>query len=259
MQLSFYKYHGAGNDFILVDNRTGIAETLSQPQIEHLCSRHKGVGADGLLLLNTHPQHAFELLYFNADGHPGSLCGNGSRCAVKFAHQLGFFPTEGTFQAYDGPHLGQVLPDGSITIQLYPPTEKPRLTPFGWFLDTGSPHVVQLLEELDLKTLDVVGQGRNIRYHSMFEPGGTNVNFVRPLASGHLAIRTYERGVEDETLACGTGVTAAAWVYAQHRLHTAPWELTLEAMGGTLRVSFNGQLLMLTGPAMAVYEGTVSL
>ena len=207
--MPFHKYQGAGNDFVLIDQRDQPRiDRRNQPLIARLCDRRFGIGGDGLMLLANHPDYDFEMIYFNADGRPGSMCGNGGRCMVAFAKKLGLFAEETHFLAVDGPHRARLPRPGWVELHMND-VEAVEMTPDYFYLDTGSPHYVQFVPDLD--QVDVVRQGRAIRYNDRFRERGTNVNFVERRTDG-LGIATYERGVEDETLACGTGVTAAALV-----------------------------------------------
>ena len=238
MKLSFYKYHGTGNDFILVDNREGTI-ALSKKQIERLCDRHFGVGANGLMLLTSEKGYDFGMVYFNADGNESTLCGNGGRCITAFAHMLGIIGQSARFLASDGEHTAKILKDeGNVkwvrlkmadvtTPPLAPPqqgrgvsdieTDKSSfvLRPSSFLIDTGSPHLVIFVE--NVSEIDAVSEGRKLRDDPQFAPDGTNVDFVEIMES-NLFVRTYERGVENETLSCGTGVTAAAMAYASWQL-----------------------------------------
>lgn len=270
--MTFTKYHGAGNDFIIMLAPDGQPpfDLADEALVARLCDRHFGIGADGLIILRPAPGVAFEMLYYNADGRLGSLCGNGSRCAVRAALDAGWLTVgpgeEITFLAADGPHAAALLPDGLIRLRMHdvgPARFLPEhhLGP-AYFLDTGSPHMVTLLAG-GLDELELMAEGRTLRYDARFAPGGTNVNFAEALP-GHegLRIRTYERGVEAETLACGTGITATALVAAQHYGMASP--VSLEAIGGHLRVEFcrhpDGSFtdIALIGPAEKVFTGTIS-
>ncbi len=258
--MHFFKYQGAGNDFILLDNRIGEIR-LTAPQIQKLCDRRLGIGADGLMLLNTSTEADFQMSYFNADGNPGSLCGNGSRCMIRFAHDLGIRKTRYDFLASDGLHQAEILPDGNIRLQMHD-VNRLEATDQGFFLDTGSPHVVRVVN--DLEKLDVDQVGRSIRHHPLFAPGGTNVNFLQRTSDpGQIRVRTFERGVEAETLSCGTGVTACALVLAQ--LDQTIRETHIHTAGGDLRVSYQTndfeqfRDIWLMGPAKRVFEGEIEL
>lgn len=258
--MQFHKYQGTGNDFVLIDNRSGDIH-LSPEQIERLCHRRFGIGADGLMLLNSHSAFDFEMKYFNADGRPGSLCGNGSRCIVQFAYDLGIQKSVYQFLASDGPHEAECLPDGQIRIHM---NDLDAIQPVGGdlYMNTGSPHVVRFVK--DLKELDVFGIGRSIRYHEQFAPGGTNVNFLeRTSDPNQIHVRTYERGVEDETYSCGTGVTACALALAYTdqlvratTVHTKGGELTVHYQTSDFK-NFHG--ICLTGPATHVFHGEINL
>ena len=264
MTLNFAKYQGTGNDFVLIDDRAnpGRDETFpaaNQALVERLCHRRFGIGADGLILLRNDPDYDFRMVYFNADGAEGSMCGNGGRCIVRFAHDLGLFESETRFIAVDGEHVAVVCEE-DIFLKMSAVSgieERDSLT----FLNTGSPHVVRFVD--DLESLDVVAEGRTIRYHSAFQPGGTNVNFAQVIDDNTLFVRTYERGVEDETYSCGTGVTAVALV--AHQQLSMPDPVFIQTLGGNLRVSFNAHPnnqfdnIYLIGPAKRVFAGTITV
>lgn len=256
--MHFFKYQGAGNDFILFDNRTGSVQ-LDPHTIEKLCDRRFGIGADGLMLLNKHPTLDFEMKYFNADGHPGSLCGNGSRCLIRFAYDIGIQKSNYHFLASDGEHQANILSGGDISLHMKNVEEIKRIDDF-FFLNTGSPHVVKFVT--DLNTLNVYDVGRTLRYDSRFAPGGANVNFVeRAAAPGVITVRTYERGVEEETFSCGTGVTACALALAY--IDESCRETRIQTRGGDLSVRYQTQDfnrfedIWLTGPAKKVFEGEI--
>ncbi|CAG0907405.1 unnamed protein product, partial [Cyprideis torosa] len=253
MQLQFFKYQGAGNDFILIDNRDG-GINLNTEQIHRLCDRHFGIGADGLMLLETSDTSAFKMVYFNSDGNESTLCGNGGRCIVRFAEHLGVAQKEVNFQAIDGVHFARIFPD-RIELSMHD-VSVIKEEEGSFFLDTGSPHHVVFVE--DVAALDVKKLGAEIRYSEKYQKEGVNVNFVEVLEDG-LKVRTYERGVEDETLACGTGVTAAA-IAAHYCGKTAAMVVPIQAQGGALSVSFKAQNkqygeVVLSGPAVKVFAG----
>ncbi len=261
--MTFHKYHGAGNDFILLDDRTNtLHETFDQATIARWCDRHFGIGADGMMFLRSHPDFDFEMVYYNADGAPSSMCGNGGRCIVRFAADLGLQQAEYKFLAVDGPHRATILENGWVALEMSDVTGISEPTPGKAFvLDTGSPHYITFVE--DLHDIDVVRQGRSIRQSPPYARQGINVNFVLEGDQG-LQILTYERGVEDETLACGTGVTAAA-IAAIHRAGVADgyFQIPVRAKGGALSV--RGRLhneryteLWLEGPAVRVFAGSMS-
>ncbi|MBL7783362.1 MAG: diaminopimelate epimerase [Saprospiraceae bacterium] len=263
--MKFWKYQGAGNDFIMLDQRMRHTITRSDTQlIEHLCDRRFGIGADGLILLQEKEGYDFEMVYFNADGKESTMCGNGGRCIAAFAHHLGLVGGTCRFVAIDGPH------DAIIKAQedTYKPVwvelcmkdvEKIERQSEAFVLDTGSPHYVRFTDHLDQK--DMVAEGRAVRYSDAFQASGINVNLVEKKADG-LHIRTYERGVEDETLACGTGVTAAALSsMANSHASAGMIEVPVFAKGGQLSVRFishdNGHFsdIWLCGPAQQVFWG----
>ncbi|WP_460638534.1 diaminopimelate epimerase [Larkinella harenae] len=254
--MEFFKYQGTGNDFILIDDRNETFP-VSQERIAQLCHRRFGIGADGLILLRNHPDYDFRMVYFNADGGEGSMCGNGGRCIVRFAHDLGLFEKETRFLAVDGEHLASVN-GGEVSLKMNDVARIDQQTDYS-FLNTGSPHFVKLVE--DIESMDVVAEGRPVRYSEQFAPGGTNANFIEAIGNNALFVRTYERGVEDETYSCGTGVTAAALVAHQQLGMASP--VAIRTLGGNLNVSFetaeNGGFnnLYLTGPALRVYRGSI--
>jgi len=262
MELPFHKYQGAGNDFVIIDQRSeSWIDPGNQPLVARLCDRRFGIGADGLMLLVSHPDYDFEMVYFNADGRPGSMCGNGARCIVAFAKKRGLFSEETHFLAVDGPHRARMPRPEWVELHMTDVTAVETAPDF-YFLDTGSPHYVQFVPALD--QVDVVSRGRAIRYNDRFREVGTNVNFVERRADG-LHIGTYERGVEDETLACGTGVTAAALVSSlESAADEADLEIPVYARGGDLSVRFRreGQRftnIWLCGPATFVFRGQINL
>lgn len=264
----FYKYHGCGNDFIIIDrtreaSESEISDWLNEQKIREICTWHTGVGADGLIVLMPSQRFAFRMDYYNADGRLGSLCGNGSRCAVRCAHDLGIKPdADGLFrfEAHDGIHTAQ-CEGNSIAVSLldFPVPEKSL---HGWFVNNGSPHF--LIHVHDTREVDVEGEGRIWRSHAQFAPGGTNVNFIEVVEHSCLKIRTFERGVERETMACGTGVTAsAAWyasIYPEKKESARDYSICVETLGGELQVFFsmtNNSIssVQLIGPAVFVFEG----
>lgn len=259
MTINFTKYQGTGNDFVLVDDRAETFPATNQALIAHLCDRRFGIGADGLILLRNDGELDFQMVYFNADGAEGSMCGNGGRCIVRFAHDLGLFASETHFRAVDGEHVAVVCEE-EIFLKMSDVAgidERDGLT----FLDTGSPHVVRFVD--DLEAFDVVADGRRIRHGDAFLPGGTNVNYAEPVDDHTLFVRTYERGVEAETFSCGTGVTAV--VLAAHRQRNMPDPVFVKTLGGNLRVSFNPLLtggfdnIYLIGPATRVFAGSITV
>jgi diaminopimelate epimerase len=258
MKIHFYKYHGAGNDFILVDNRDRQI-ALSIEQIAFLCHRRFGIGADGLMLLQAIDNADFEMVYFNADGNESTMCGNGGRCIAAFAHRLGITGDTMEFMAIDGMHKAEVLQGGNVALHMQDVHTIEFEKDYA-ILNTGSPHFIQWVD--DAATIDVFARGREIRNRSEFQPKGINVNFVNRTKDG-INIRTYERGVEDETLACGTGVTAAAIAAVGKK--KGSYTIPVKAMGGMLSVSFDkksettAEHIVLTGGATFVFEGEVDV
>jgi diaminopimelate epimerase len=257
MNLTFYKYQGTGNDFVMIDNRQQVFDKTNTKQIAFLCDRRFGVGADGLILLESHDSCDFKMVYFNADGNESSMCGNGGRCIVAFAKFLGVIVDEATFEAIDGLHKATII-DDLVRLQMQNvntiENHKSHV-----FLDTGSPHHVQM--EANLSDFDVTTFGRKIRQGSPYNKAGSNVNFVSKISDEKFAVRTYERGVEDETLSCGTGVTAVA-LAMNYIGETEKNHLALQTEGGELQVSFdtseNGyENIWLIGPATQVFKGTI--
>lgn len=259
MQLNFSKYHGAGNDFILVDNREGGIQ-LTKEQVAFLCNRHLGIGADGLMLLETAAGYDFRMVYYNSDGGESTMCGNGGRCITAFAKKLGIIGNTTSFVAIDGPHEAFYTAGGLISLHMQN-VNGIKIHEGYCMLDTGSPHYIKWVT--DVQNTDVVHQGRAIRNEERFQPKGINVNFVQVITDNSLWIRTYERGVEDETLSCGTGVTAGA--IAATGNETGSFEITVQTPGGKLQVSFikntpaSANDVILTGPAMFVFEGSIAL
>ncbi len=260
-QLSFSKYHGTGNDFILVEDPDGSWEyRLTQPVIEGLCTRHTGVGADGLMLLQRTAGYDFRMVYYNSDGRESSFCGNGSRCLVAFAHRLGWIGKEAWFVASDGDHEARVLDGGQISVHMKSiALVKPHGS--GVVLDSGSPHYVTVVPDVDRE--DLIRRAHQIRYAPEFAGEGINVNLMAEVNDG-LRIRTYERGVEDETLSCGTGVTASAIAWAAERAGEGNGQVDIQTRGGQLSVSwekghYGFRNIWLTGPATLVFQATVDL
>jgi diaminopimelate epimerase len=256
----FYKYEGAGNDFILFDNRDQ-ALSLQTKEIEKLCDRHFGIGADGLILIQNDAASDFEMIYFNADGHLGSMCGNGARCAVHFAHHLRMIETETVFKTYDGIHRAAFVNDETIKVSMSE-VENIGRRQDDFLINSGSPHYVKFVPALEL---DVFNEGRKIRYNPEFKENGVNVNFVLN-DYGKISMRTYERGVENETLSCGTGTVAAAiatYLREQNKELTACYEI--QAPGGILKIYFKRQDdgtfsdIWLEGSAKMVFSGEINM
>lgn len=260
MLLTFYKYQGTGNDFIMVDNRLDSFPKENTQLIEQLCDRRFGIGADGLILLENHTTYHFKMVYFNSDGNESSMCGNGGRCLVAFAKQLGIIEATAEFEAVDGYHYAKIIGDDLVSLQMKD-VDRIAVHQDYSFLNTGSPHHVQLVS--NLKNLDVKTEGAKIRYSDLYGKAGSNINFVHQLENDIFAVRTYERGVEDETLSCGTGATAVA-IAMHHVGKTKSNSIDLQVEGGKLSVQFkenNGVYsdVFLVGPATFVFEGTIDL
>lgn len=258
MEIHFYKYQGAGNDFIMIDSR-GKNLSLSQPQIERLCNRRFGVGADGLILLEDCVGVDFQMNYYNADGFLGSMCGNGGRCVVAFAKQIGIIEDRCTFMAFDGIHKAVCEENDLISLQMIDVGEVEVMNG-AWHLDTGSPHLVYFKD--NIAAIDVQEAGASIRYSEHFNDKGINVNFAERIGD-ELFVRTYERGVEAETLACGTGATAVAIAAFESGLISEN-RVELNVKGGTLTVSFKRsndlyQDVHLLGNARLVYSGIINV
>ncbi len=254
--MQFFKYQGTGNDFILIDNRA----LNFQGNVAQLCDRRFGIGADGLMLLQNKAGYDFEMVYYNSDGNISSMCGNGGRCIVAFAKHLGIIDIDTHFIAIDGEHEARVHPDGRVSLGMNPVMDIAR-DQEAFVLDTGSPHYVKQVS--DIKEIDLVGDAQEVRYNEPYKQDGINVNFIELKDKG-LKIRTYERGVEDETLSCGTGVTAAA--ISHHQILNegdGSFVKEVEAVGGDLQVKFNyaGSVgytdIQLIGPAEFVFEGEI--
>jgi len=261
VKIQFYKYQGAGNDFILVDNRDKSIDHTDPQLISRLCNRRFGIGGDGIMFLQNVEGYDFEMIYYNADGQPSSMCGNGGRCIVAFAKLLGIIDTETDFLAVDGPHYAKISAEGDwVSLQMIDVNAVNR-DGDAYVLNTGSPHYITLTE--GLKDKDVYHEGYAIRNNNTYKAKGINVNFVEPTANGYF-VRTFERGVEDETYACGTGVTAVALAMAQHNKQTGTIETPVKVLGGDLNIRFNydGKVftdIFLEGPAKLVFEGFFEL
>ncbi len=254
MSIPFEKYQGAGNDFIMIDNRAGNFFSHQQALIARMCHRHTGIGADGLIELVMDAGDIPRMIYYNADGKEGSLCGNGSRCFALFLQSLGLLQNEKQFKASDGMHEVIFLPNGEISFAF----KEPKIIEAGdgfFVMDTGSPHYVKWVEDL---SLDVFAEGKKIRNSEPYRDRGINVNFALVI-NDEIQLRTYERGVENETLACGTGVVAAA-IAAHLSGKIKKDTIKVNAKGGTLQVSFKQNKtsitdVWLTGPAKRVFSG----
>lgn len=264
MKLQFYKYQATGNDFVILDNRA-LKLSFSAAEIERICDRKFGIGADGLMLIEADEKSDFTLQYFNSDGSQ-SLCGNGSRAAVSFASKLGIVNGKAVFNAYDGIHEAELVNAETVRLRMNDVTEVQKEGD-DFFIYTGSPHYIRIVA--DVERYPVVDEGQKIRYSDSFKPGGTNVNFITLQGDNTIFVRTYERGVEDETLSCGTGVTAAALAASYHG-YASP--VKVKTKGGELSVEFksshsglsSGQpgmftAIFLIGPAKMVFKGELEL
>ena len=257
MNITFHKYHGTGNDFILIDNREHTFPSENEELIGQLCQRHTGIGADGLILLENDQVTDFKMVYFNADGRPGSMCGNGGRCIVAFAKSLGIISKDTTFNASDGIHQASI--DDRIVSLKMQNVRDIRKKPGYQFLNTGSPHHVQLVN--NLANFEVLKEGKRLRY-GLYGQKGSNINFVESVGENAFSVRTYERGVENETLSCGTGVTAVALAMYDAGI-TSSEKVEIQTKGGTLDVVFHKNSeqytdIFLIGPAVEVYKGEIS-
>jgi diaminopimelate epimerase len=260
MQLSFYKYQGTGNDFILIDNRLNEI-TLTNEQVKFLCDRRFGIGADGLMLLELEPGTDFKMVYYNSDGNTSSMCGNGGRCIVAFAKHLGIIDNKAKFLAIDGMHEASINENEIVSLKMQDVKSVEAGDDF-FYLNTGSPHYVKLVNNIE--AYDVKNTGAAIRNNVRFKEIGTNVNFIER-TDERLFVRTYERGVEDETYSCGTGVTAAALVAAIKGISNGKNNCLIKTLGGELEVKFERVLeqnfynIWLIGPAVKVFTGTITI
>jgi len=260
MQIKFYKYQGTGNDFVMIDNRAQKFPKEDINLIAHLCDRRFGIGGDGLILLENDPESDFKMVYYNSDGNQSTMCGNGGRCLVAFAKKLAVIDNKTTFNAVDGLHHAAVDVDGIVSLQMIDVDSINKFEHYS-FLNTGSPHHVQIVD--DLENYNVKDNGATIRYSELYGDEGSNINFVKKIDDITFSLRTYERGVEDETLACGTGATAVAIAMNATGVTDAT-AINLNVEGGKLAVSFdvnNDQYtnIFLKGPAEFVFEGTIEV
>ena len=260
MKIEFYKYQGTGNDFVILDNRDNKYDAITTRQVKYICNRHFGIGADGLMLLNNIAGADFKMVYFNADGNESTMCGNGGRCLVKFAADRGIFRNSYLFTAIDGAHKATIDTDGVVRLQMLDVKKVDHHNTHA-VVNTGSPHYVKY--STDVKNLNVPELGHEIRYSKEFAPEGINVNFVETTDEDAIYVRTYERGVEDETLSCGTGVTASALLSAHNDIGFNT--VIVKTPGGNLSVEFdkiNDQTfenIWLCGPAQFVFKGEIEI
>jgi diaminopimelate epimerase len=260
MLIEFYKYQGTGNDFVMIDNRAGVFPKENVGLIAHLCDRRFGIGGDGLILLENDTETDFRMVYYNSDGNQSSMCGNGGRCLVAFAKDLSVIKSSCTFIATDGLHHATVANDGIVSLQMIDVNTIKKESDYT-FMNTGSPHHVQIVD--DLEHYNVKENGAALRYGSLYGKEGSNINFVKKIDDTTFSLRTYERGVEDETLACGTGATAVA-IAMNATGQTNASSIKLNVEGGKLEVSFDkmGDLftnVFLIGPAKFVFKGTIEI
>ena len=260
MQLEFYKYQGTGNDFVMIDNRTGFFPKENVQLVDRLCDRRFGIGADGLILLENDSETDFKMVYYNSDGNQSSMCGNGGRCLVAFAKKLNLIKNSCSFIATDGLHHAKIAENGQVSLQMIDVLNV-NINPDYVFLNTGSPHHVQMVE--DLENYNIKENGATIRYGELYGKEGSNINFVKQINADTFSLRTYERGVEDETLSCGTGATAAA-IAMNATGKTNATSIHLNVEGGKLEVSFDKYddqftNVFLIGPAEFVFKGEIEI
>ena len=260
MTVKFYKYQGTGNDFVMIDNRETRFKPDMKNEIAFLCDRKFGIGADGLILLQEMDGYNFEMVYFNSDGSESTMCGNGGRCLIQFAHDIELIGNHCTFWAIDGPHEGEILNNGMVSLKMKDVTHIEN-SENAFVLNTGSPHFVCFMNEVS--KMNVVQEAQKVRYSDRFTKEGINVNFVEKKSHQEIFVRTYERGVEDETLSCGTGVVASSLALA-HKSGMAINSVLVDTLGGKLQVRFqqagNGyHSIYLEGPAQRVFSGEIQI
>ncbi len=259
MKIHFYKYHGTGNDFILIDNRNNEFAFIDKNIIYKMCSRNFGIGADGLMLLNNHNKYDFEMDYYNADGSGSTMCGNGGRCIVAFAKKLNIVNNSTTFIASDGVHEATINNNDIVKLKMTDVVSF-KSDKENFIIDTGSPHYVIFKD--DIKKINVLYEGKKIRNSNKFIKKGINVNFISE-NNNEIYIRTYERGVENETLSCGTGSVASAIAYYL-KFKPNSNSIDLKTLGGNLKIKFektsNGfKNVYLEGKTKFVFEGFYEL
>lgn len=253
-KIEFYKYQGTGNDFVMVDNRKNIFPK-QQKIIEQLCDRRFGIGGDGLILIEQDSETDFRMVYYNSDGNESTMCGNGGRCIVAFANFLDVFQNRCTFNAIDGLHEAEIK-EGIVKLKMID-VQDIKKDAEAWVMNTGSPHYVTFSE--DIEHLNVYKEGFRIRNSENYKQEGINVNFVEPISEDELFVRTYERGVEDETFSCGTGATASALSYMMQRDKAS---IDIKVLGGNLRIyaektESGFKNIWLEGPAQQVFKGEI--
>ncbi len=263
MKIQFHKYQGAGNDFVMIDNRDENLSATDEKSIRLLCNRKFGIGADGLIFIQNSDHADFEMVYFNSNGKIGSMCGNGARCTVLYAARLDIVKgMQTSFFAYDGIHKGIIEKSGRVKVTMSD-VKKVEVKAGRYILDTGSPHYVTFVK--DISDVNVKEEGRKIRYNKTFKEKGINVNFVELDKDGKISMRTYERGVENETLSCGTGTVAVAIAVSLKRKNkNTEQSYPIQATGGELNVSFEKvrntfKNIWLEGPVEKVFEGEMDI
>lgn len=260
MKISFSKYQGTGNDFVMLDNLNGQYDSLTIPQIQLICDRRFGVGSDGLIKINSHNSSDFEVEYFNSDGSK-SFCGNGARCSVAFAETLGVNVSDTSFLGIDGLHKASKNQD-VISLEMGDVSEITKIEN-DFVIYTGSPHYIRFIDAIN--DLDIVQFGKQVRYSEEFKNDGINVNLVEIVDANNLIVNTYERGVEDETLSCGTGVTACVLAFAYQTQLLGEHKVSVKVKGGNLSVFFNQETLgkfttiHLIGPGQFVFSGEINV
>lgn len=261
MLIPFHKYHGAGNDFIIIDSRNFVISDFPAKRVSFLCNRHFGIGADGLILLTETKEADFRMIYFNSDGKEGTMCGNGGRCITAFAEKLGIIKNSTEFIGIDGIHQAKILGKGQYSLKMIDVNKVDKLED-GYLMDTGSKHFIKFKE--NIHDIDVYNDGRLIRYQGRFGDDGANVNFIEYHDNNNISIRTYERGVESETLACGTGSVAAA-ITTHLNYPSKSKSYIINAPGGKLQVDFkvgdgiSFYDIWLSGSAEFVYSGEIEV
>ncbi len=260
MKIKFSKYHGAGNDFIMIDGRT-LERSIHEQEVVFLCHRHFGIGADGVIVVMPSHAHDFEMKYYNSDGSYGAMCSNGSRCAIEFSRSIGYVFDTATFSCCEKVYQGKIRANGTITTS-FPDAVAGTLIDEGYLVDTGAPHYILFLK--NFVGLNPQEAGRRIRYDEKFSPAGTNVNFIHVVDENYLEIITYERGVEDLTLACGTGALAAAIAHMQKSKSFGKRIITVESDGGELAIelSRSGDAFLelnVIGPARHVFSAEITV
>lgn len=247
-KIKFSKYQGTGNDFIMIDNRTLFFEKNNVDFIRQLCERKFGIGADGLILLEEDEKCDFKMVYYNSDGNESTMCGNGGRCIVAFAKYLGVIEDNAHFMAIDGLHHAEIDENDIVKLQMNVDEYLEQIDENSYFINTGSPHVVKIVDNMPI---DFVEQAKKIRHNNRFNKEGVNVNFIT-IRGNEYQIRTFERGVEDETLSCGTG-NVAAGIVLKNKLDKKIFKLATR--GGFLEVLFNESIVYLKGNAVKTFEG----